>query len=147
MSYPGLPTSLSGAYVIESTVDEECQANLVTRLGKPFGVWFDDTTPNLQMWLDKAKAKYIPMGQHIFVCVPPSERNHHYEAPVISVYEAYIYGAGVPISEWLPLPKFDAYCVQYKWPGIVGKNPPTEEQFQYLLRLVEKHHPQFIFKF
>lgn len=147
MSYPGLPTSLSGAYVITSEVDEECQCNIVTRLGKPFGVWFDDTTPNLDTWIEKARAKYVPLNQKILVAVPPGWRDHHYPAPIISVYEAYIYGMGCNPNEFLPLPKFEAYCVQYKWPGTENRHAPTTEQYDRLLKLVQANHPRFIFLF
>ena len=145
--FPGLPTSLSGAYVIESTVDEECQANIVTRLGRPFGCWLDDTTPDLRKWLALALAKYTPLGQKVLVCVPPGRPDHHYHAPAVSVYEAYIYGMGCPPAEFLPLPRFDAYCVQYRWPGAVGCHAPSYEQFERLLGLVRALHPRLIFLF
>ena len=145
--FPGLPTSLSGAYVIESTVDEECQANLVTRFGKPWGIWYDDTTPDLEHWLALGLEKYTPLHQKVLVCVPLGRPHHHYPAPVISVYEAYIYGMGCPPAEWLPLPRFDAYCVQHSYPGTHGTRPPTVAQRDRLLAQVRALHPRFIFLF
>lgn len=147
MTYPNLPTSLSGAYVIGAT-DESVQGRTITRLGKPWGLWYDDTTPDLELvWLPKGLAKYTPLGQKVMVCVPPGRPHHHHPAPVISVYEAYIYGMGCLPSEWLPLPKFDAYIVQRDYPGTHGKHAPTIEQYAHLLGLVRAEQPHFIFTF
>ena len=148
MTYPGLPTSLSGAYVI-GDVDEECQARVVTRLGKPFGAWLDDTTPDLDKWLTLTVAKYGPLGQTVFVCVPPGEPNlrHSPSPPVVNVYEIYHFGMGCPPSAWGPIPKRYAYCLQYRYPGTHGKQPPTDAQFQSLLKQAQAHHPRFIFLF
>lgn len=63
------------------------------------------------------------------------------------MYEAYIYGMGVSPAEWLPLPRFDAYCVQKSWPGTHGQHPPTPVEFNRLLELVQAHRPRFIFLF
>lgn len=147
--FPGLPTSLSGAYVIESTVDEECQANLVTRLAQPFGVWLDDSTPRLEHWLALAVAKYAPLGQTVFVCVPPGEPTlrHKPTPPVVNVYERYVYGMGVPPGAWGPCPRYQAYVVQRRWPGTVGRTPPTEAQYRRLLAQVQANAPKFIFLF
>ena len=148
--YPGLPTSLSGAYVIESTVDEECQANLVTRLGKPFGCWLDDSTPDLEKWLALAVAKYQPLGQTVFVCVPPGHPHlrHRPSPPVVNVQEWYPHGMGCPPEAWGPPPSGRiAFCVQRAYPGTHGKTPPTEAEFQRLLAQVQARHPRFIFLF
>ena len=147
--WPGLPTSLSGAYVIESAIDEACQANLVTRLGKPFGCWLDDSTPNLNHWLELAVAKYKPLGQTVFVCVPPGEPNlrHSPSPPVVNVYEIYHFGMGCPPSEWGPVPARTAYCIQWAWPGTHGKAAPTEVQRQSVLDQALAHRPKFVFLF
>jgi hypothetical protein len=144
--FPGLPTSLSGGYVI-GAVDEECQARVVTRLGEPFGAWIDDTTPDLGHWLQLTVAKYRPLNQTVMVCVPPGEPHKRYPAPIVSVYEAYFWGMGCPFDDWLPLPKFDAYCVQKAWPGTHGKTAPTGDEFQRLLNLARANHPRFLFAF
>jgi hypothetical protein len=140
--YPGLPTSLSGAYVIEQTVDEECQANLVTHLGKPYGVWLDDTTPNLDHWIELAAGKYGPLGQKVLVAVAPHDTDlRHGPAPtVIPVYEFYPH-AGSPDQP----PAYDAYCVQWAWPGPNDNEPPTVEQRDQWLAAVQAHHPALIF--
>lgn len=149
--YPGLPTSLSGAYVIESTVDEECQANIVTRLGKPFGCWLDDGTENAEHGLDYyvglAVAKYKPLGQTVFVCVPPGQPHlrHRPSPPIVNVGEWYPYGMGVPPEAWGPIPKRTAYCLQRRYPGTHGTKPPTDAQFKRLLAEARAHHPKFIF--
>lgn len=144
LTYPNLPTSLSGAYVIGG-VDQECQARVVSRLDRPYGVWIDDTTPNLSHWLGLALAKYTPLNQRVLVCVPPGRPEHHYPAPVISVYEAYFYGMGCPFEDWLPLPRFDAYVVQRDYPGTHGKHAPTIEQYAHLLGMVRAEQPSHIF--
>lgn len=149
MTYPGLPSSLSGAYVIEPTVDEECQANLVTRLGKPFGCWLDDTTPNLQHWIELAVAKYRPLGQTVFVCVPPGRPyfRHGPCPPVVNVQEWYPFGMGCPPSEWGEPPRRFAYCIQWDYPGTHGKTPPTVKQREGLLAQVLAHHPRYVFQY
>jgi hypothetical protein len=151
--YPNLPTSLSGAYVIRSGpggVDEECQANYVTRLGKPFGIWYDDTTPNLTTeWLPKGVAKYGPLDQTVLVCIPPGEPQlrHRPSPPIVNVQEWYIYGMGVPVSAWGEPPVAEAYCIQWRWPGTEGTEAPTALQRRHLLAQVQVHHPKFIFLF
>lgn len=145
-SVPGLPTSLSGVYAL-GDVDEQVQGRVITRRGEPWGVWYDDTTPNLERWLSAALTKYMPLGQRVMACVPPGRPHHHFPSPIISVYEAYFYGMGCPFSDWLPLPKFDAYCVQKRWPGTHGKSAPTVEQFDRLLALVRAQHPRFVWLF
>lgn len=147
--YPDLPTSLSGAYVIESSVDESCAANYVTRLGKPFGVYLDDTTPRLDYYIDLAVKKYGPLNQTVFVCVPTGERELHHKPcpPIVNLYEWYPFGEGIPENEFLPPPKFEGYIVQWNWPGTQGKQPPTSAQRQKLLAQVQAHHPKFIFLF
>ncbi len=144
--FPGLPSSLSGAYRI-GEIDEQVQGRVITRLGCPWGVWFDDTTPYLEDWVQRGLEKYTPLGQTVMVCVPPGRPDHHYPAPVVSVYEAYIYGMGCPPSDWLPLPQFEGYVVQKMWPGTFGSRPPTVQEFDRLLRLVRAHHPRFIWLF
>jgi hypothetical protein len=151
--FPGLPTSLSGAYVIESTVDEECSANIVTRLGKPFGCWLDDGTENAEHGLDYyvglAVAKYRPLNQTVFVCVPPGQPHlrHPPSPPVVNVYERYVFGMGVPPEAWGPCPKYAAYVIQRRWPGTHGKTAPTDAEFEQVLAEVQAHHPTFIFLF
>jgi hypothetical protein len=149
MAFPGVPTSLSGAYVI-GEVDEEVQARLVTRLGKPFGVWYDDTTPHLEStWLPKGVAKYQPLDQVLFVCVPPGRPllRHQPTPPIVNVQEWYPYGMGCPPSEWGPPPACEAYCIQWGWPGTHGTAAPTAQERQALLAAVREHHPKFIFLF
>ena len=147
--FPGLPTSLSGAYVIEDTVDEECAANLVTRLGRPFGVYLDDTTPNLPSYVEKAVAKYGPLRQTVFVCVPTGERDlrHGPCPPVVNLYEWYPLGEASPPSEFGKPPRFEGYIVQWNWPGTNGKVPPTPSQRARLLAQVNAHTPKFILLF
>ena len=146
MMYPGLPTSLSGVYAIGET-DEQVQGRVIRKRGREWGVWYDDTTPDLEtIWLPKGLVEYAP-PLHVMVCVPPGRPKHHYPEPIISVYEAYIYGMGCPPAEWLPLPRFDAYVVQRRWPGTVGDKPPSVEQFDRLLGLVKAHDPKFIWLF
>lgn len=154
MAWPGLPTSLSGAYVIENTVDEECQANLVTRLGKPFGCWLDDGASNaahtLNYYVSLAVAKYRPLGQTVFVCVPPGQPHlrHGPCPPVVNVQEWYPYGmTDAPPAAWGPIPKRYAYCLQYRYPGTSGKHAPTQVEFEALLSEARAHHPHFIFLF
>jgi hypothetical protein len=143
----GLPVCVRGGLTI-GPVDQDVQARVITRAGEPFGVWFDDTTPDLEsVWLPKGLAKYVPLGQQVLVCVPPGRPHHHYPTPIISVYEAYIHGMGCPAADWLPLPRFDAYCVQKNWPGTHGKHPPTDAQYARLLTLVKRNDPQIIFTF
>lgn len=147
--YPGLPTSLSGTYVIQGTVDEECQANIVTRLGKPFGCWLDDTTPDLEKWVALAVLKYRPLGQTVFVCVPPGRPHlyHRPSPPIVNVQEWYPYGMGCPPGAWGPPPKRTAYCLQRRYPGTHGETPPTDAQFADLLASVRVHRPKFIWLF
>jgi hypothetical protein len=147
--YPGLPTSLSGAYVIHSDVDEECQGNVVTRLGKPYGIWYDDTVPDLDKWLALAVAKYRPLNQTVFVCVPPGQPHlrHPPSPPVVNVYERYVFGMGVPPEAWGPCPKYAAYVIQRRWPGTHGKTAPTDAEFEQVLAEVQAHHPHFVFLF
>lgn len=148
--FPGLPSSLSGAYVIESTVDEECQANLVTRLGKPFGAWLDDSTPDLEKWLTLAVAKYKPLNQTVFVCVPPGQPHlrHRPSPPVINVQEWYPWGMGCPPSAWGEPPTGRvAWCLQWNWPGTHGTKPPTQVQRERLLTQIQARHPKFLFLF
>lgn len=144
--WPDAPSSLSGAYEI-GAVDEQVQGRVLTRLGEPWGVWYDDTTTNLDRWVQAGLEKYGSVGRHVMVCVPPGEPHHHWPAPVISVYEAYIYGMGVPPAEWLPLPRFDAYCVQWLWPGTSGRRQPSPAERERLLQLVQAERPRFIFLF
>ena len=147
--FPGLPSSFLGAVVIESLVDEECQANIVTRFGKNYGVWLDDTTPNLDEWVAKAVAKYQPLGQKVFVCVPPGlpHLRHHPSPPIVNVQEWYPYGMGVPVGAWGPPPRCEAYCIQWNWPGIDGTRPPTVRERLRLLANILRYRPRFIFKF
>ena len=150
--FPGLPTSLSGAYVIGET-DEECQARVVTRLGKPFGCWLDDGTENAEHGLDYyvglAVAKYRPLGQTVFVCVPPGQPHlrHHPSPPIVNVQEYYPYGMGVPPEAWGAPSKRTAYCIQWAYPGTVGKQPPTAQQRKKLLAEIQARHPKFIWLF
>ena len=147
MTWPGLPTSLSGAYVIESTVDEDCQANLVTHLGNPYGIWYDDTVPDLQHWLVLGTEKYT--DQTVFVCVPPGRPHlrHKPSPPIVNVIEVYHYGMGFPPAAWGRPPAAEAFCIQWAWPGTVGKRPPTATQRASLLTQVQAHHPKYIFLF
>lgn len=150
MTWPGLPTChFPAGVVIESTVDEECQANIVTQDGEQVAVWLDDSTPNLNKWRAMAVAKYGPLGQKVFVCVPPGRPHLHYgpEPTVVNVYEAYWYGMGCPPEEWLPLPTFDAYCIQWAYPGTHGQHAPTVKQKETLLHAVLEKHPHYIFLF
>lgn len=144
--FPGLPTCLRGGLVI-GAVDEETQARIVTHGGKPWGCWIDDSTPNLEHWLDLALQKYVPLGQHVIVCVPPGRPGHHYPPPVISCYEAYWYGMGCAPADWLPLPTFDAYCIQWRWPGTHASKAPSLAERIRLLHAVRAHNPQIIFQF
>jgi len=147
VTFPGLPTSLHGELVIEPTVDEDCQANLVTLHGQPYGCWLDDTTPELDHWLGLAVAKYGPLNQTVFVCIPPGRPHlrHKPSPPVVNVLEVYHYGMGVPPAAWGKPPACEAYCIQWAWPGTVGKKPPTDAQRDRLLTLVRVHKPRFIF--
>jgi len=148
--YPGLPTYRNGSLQI-GTIDQECSARVVTRRGQPYGAWVDDTTFNAQhdlaYYVDLTVAKYAPLGQTVFVCVPPGEPHHHWPAPIVSVYEAYIFGMGCPPDAWLPLPHFDAYCVQRRWPGTHGRKAPTPAQYSWLLQMVLKNRPHHVFEF
>lgn len=147
--FPGLPSCLNPAIRITSTVDEECQANIVTRFGRPVGVWLDDTTPMLMHWLGLAVEKYGPLGQTVFVCVPPGDPHlrHKPSPPVVNVQEWYPYGMGCAPSLWGPPPDCEAFCIQWRYPGTHGAKPPTLRQRLGLLRLVRAHRPQFIFLF
>lgn len=150
--FPGLPSGLFRPFRplrITATVDEECQANIVTRYGKVYGCWLDDTTPNLQHWLSLAVAKYGPLGQTVFVCVPPGQPHlrHKPSPPVVNVQEWYPYGMGWPPAAWGLPPACEAYCIQWNWPGTEGKQPPALLQRLRLLRQVRRHHPRFIFRF
>lgn len=113
--------------------------------------WVDDTTENadhgVAYYVELTRAKYEPLNQKVLVCVPPGQPHHHYPKPVISVYEAYAIGMGVPPSEFLPIPKFTAYCVQWRWPGTVSARPPTLHARLRLLNLVRAHDPELVFLF
>jgi hypothetical protein len=147
---PGLPICIRGGLVI-GAVDEECQARIITRRGVLWGAWVDDTTYNaehdLNYYVELTVAKYEPLGLKVMVCVPPGSPHHHYPAPIISVYEAYIYFMGCPPSDWLPIPKFNAYCVQKKWWGTHGTHPPSRAQYLRLLLRVFAHNPKYVLTF
>jgi hypothetical protein len=147
--WPGLPTSESGAYVIETTVDEECAAHLVTKEGTAFGVYLDDTTPNLDAYVRKAVAKYGPLGKTVFVCVPVGMRwlHHGPRPPVVNLYEWYTIGMAAPQAAYGLPPRFEGYIVQRNWPGTVGKHAPTQTQYELLRAQVMAHHPKFVFDF
>lgn len=142
--YPGLPSSLRAELVITGQVDEECQANIVLRAGKPFGVWLDDTTPNLEHWVKLAAAKYGPLEQKVLVAVAPHDagKRHGPASTVINVYEYYP-DAGSPDEP----PVYEAYCLQWLWGGPDSRKPPAAERRDRWLAAVQKHHPRFILLF
>lgn len=147
--FPGLPTPLVGDCMIETDFDEECQARLVTHHGEPYGCWLDDTTPDLDKWVKLAVAKYRPLHQTVFVCVPPGRPRlrHHPSPPIVNVQEWYPFGMGCPPEDWGPPPKRIAYCIQRRYPGTHGHAPPTEEQYRRLLEAVQANDPKYIFEF
>lgn len=132
---------MSGAYVIEDKTDEECQGNLVTHLGKFWGLWYDDTTPDLEKWVKLGVKKYAASGAKILVAVAPHDAGKHYTEPsVISIYEWYPH-AGSPDEP----PAYDGYCVQWLWPGPDYKGAPTIAERASWLVAIQKHHPKYIF--
>lgn len=147
--FPGLPTCRVGGVRIELDIDPACQGRIVTKAGKPAGVWLDDSTPRLDHWLSLAAEKYGPLNQPVFVCVAPGQAGRRYRpAPlVVNVFEHYVYGMGVPASAWPPPPAYPAYVVQWRWPGTHGIRPPTPAERQRVLADVEKHNPEYIFLF
>lgn len=152
--FPGLPTCLHGGLVIGNT-DEKTQARVVTKNGQPYGAWLDDTTYNSEHGLDYyvalTVAKYGPLGQTVFVCVPPGRPHLHHEPepPIVNVYEWYVYGSGSPRSAWPRLPPkgYRAYCVQWRYPGTEGKRPPTRRQRLAIMAGVMMRRPEIVFLF
>lgn len=150
--FPGLPTSLHGDLLI-GDIDQECQARIVTKHGQPFGAWVDDTTSNAEHGLDYyvslTVAKYGPLHQAVFVCVPPGQPHlrHKPSPPIVNVQEWYPYGMGCPPEAWGPIPKRFAYCLQWEYPGTHGQHSPTSEQRERLLREAQAHRPGFTFLF
>lgn len=149
--WPSLPSSRKGGLVIQQAVDQACQGWVVTSDGKPWGVWLDDTTPDLDLWVARAVAKYGPLSQPVFVCVPPGRAGLHHkpEPPIINVYEWYPYGSGVPRSAWPKLPPkgYRAYICQWAFPGVASRKPLTRRQRLSLLAGVLLRHPRYIFLF
>lgn len=111
------------------------------------GVWLDDTTPNLEQWLSRAVAKYGPLKQTVFVCIPPGRRTRHPGPTIVNVQEWYPYGMGCPPSSWGLPPDCEAFCIQWRYPGTHSTRPPTLRQRLRALRQVRAYRPQFIFLF
>lgn len=144
--------------MVTPLIDESCQANIVYEtifrdhklpIVRQYGVWFDDTTPHLDSYVQLALHKYAHTDQVIFVCVPPGEPNLHHQPspPIVNLYEWYPIGEGSPQSAWGKPPKYPGYIVQWDFTGELGTSKLTLEERRHLLNQVIVHRPKYIFYF
>ena len=144
MSYPDLPTCIKGGVKIGPGFDGECSAPTITRLGHNVGVYLDDTTPNLEHWIEVARAKY-PTG---LIVVGISMSTPHLRHPgVVNAQEWYPVHSGEPLWAWGRMPKCEAYIIQDRFPGFSGRGAPNRLQRLALLAQVRIQRPRFIFQY
>lgn len=135
---PTLQTE-QGGLKIGCGFDGALSAPEVCRGAAVVGVYLDDTTPNLRYWVQQAVAAF-PHGI-VLVAVAPGQAGVRYRPspPVINLYEAYPFGAGVRPSAFFPLPRYPGYIMQWAY------RTPTLRQRYWLLGRVLAKHPRYIF--
>lgn len=108
-------------------------APIVCRDGKPFGVYLDDSTPNLPFWISKAQARYL----WVLVSRPPGAWSCPWN--VRCVHEYYPFDCH---RAWR-LRSAVRYVVQwrYAWPGCA---PPSPQQAAHALLDVLKLNPELV---
>ena len=129
-------------------IDAISQANIVTKQGVKVGLYFDDSMPNLESWIAKAKAN-CQWAPYKFVSVPMNHAGHHWPG-MINLLEWYPYHAG-----WNPgrMPGgYAGYILQRNYPGyILAQDPnahikaPTVLQYRKILIEALLKRPKFIF--
>lgn len=148
--WPGAPTDITGKLKITTKINAATSGNIVIEVasGKQIGVYLDDSTPRLSMWVKTALAAHV--GK-VFVSVPTSEKHHRWPNPAINLLEWYPYNAGWDVGE---MPKCEGYILQCKYPGYdLARKPgaklahPTLAQYRELLAEAHGQHPEYLFKF
>ena len=122
--------------------------------GTPIGWIFDDTTPNLDDWIDKAKAKRD--AEHpdwiVVVLIAPDRMGKHY-AGCVCFFEAYWKCCGITVRQWLGQivryrrNHYAGYVVQkyYGWQDSGGSDQcvPTTRQYWILRHGLAALRPKY----
>lgn len=135
--------------------DGECSAPLVKdQYGNVLGVYIDDTTPDIDQWVEKAVRKYGPQGKHVFVAIAPNRvgQRHHPIPVVVNWLEVYWKGSGLSVrAYWRQLlrqknHRYDGYIVQWNFGMFTGKGPPRW-QSKAMIKLLKTHKPKYMMLF
>jgi hypothetical protein len=148
--WPGHPSALDGAQIVTDLIDGASSGNVVTNAaGERIGVYLDDSTPDLGMWVTGALDE--PGAGLIFVSVPMATPHKRWGPRVVSMLEWYPINAGFARGR---MTTCQGYILQKAFKGYLSLTephadlkPPTTAQFQSLLKQARAHHPKYIWLF
>jgi hypothetical protein len=128
---------ITGQLQIGCAFDARVSAPLICRNNIRVGVYLDDTTPNLDYWVTRARELY----GYVLVARPPGR----WDCPWYGVrcaHEAYLFDCR---HHW-KLRKAQRYIVQfrYRWPGC---SPPSLSQTVSLVLRMLSYRPALILEY
>lgn len=106
--------------------------------GTVVGRYVDDETPNQQTVINEEWNAGVTL---IIAGIAPGTPHLRY-AHAVNAQEWYPYNSGYPAADWGPMPRAQAYILQWQF-SLTGP-PPTQRERMRLLRQARRHHPILI---
>lgn len=153
--YPGRPTHVRGKYIVKG-LNPGGYANLVyNQAGDVIGWWFDDTTPNMGKWIQKAVPIARQQGLVLFCLIAPGDVGRRWgpRPPCVNLFEVYWKGYGLTWRQFFTMfirprkYRYAGYIMQrnYGWQDVGGDAScvPTQRQYKLMRAALSVFRPKY----